>query len=63
MCAEQGRGKVIHTYQRHFVKWPTADYIDWPSNMITTCPAFTVMGLKEKDDAVRRLGGCTRSGA
>ena len=63
LCAEQGRGKVINTYQRRFAMWPTPDHIDWLSYMITSCPAFTIMKPEEREDAVLRLGACTRCGA
>ena len=31
LCAEQGRGKVTHTYQQRFARWPTPDHVGWPS--------------------------------
>ena len=60
LCAEQGRGNVIHTYQRRITKWPAPDHIDWPSWLITSCPAFTIMKPEEREDAVLRLGVCSR---
>ena len=61
LCAEQGGGKVIHTYRRRFAKWPTPDHIDWSSCRNTSCPAFTTMKHEEREDAVLRLGACTHT--
>ena len=63
LCAKKGCGKVIHTYRWRFAKWPTPDHINWPSCRITSCAAFTTMKPEEREDAVLRLGTCTRCGA
>ena len=51
---------MFHTYQRRITKWPTPDHIDWPSWLISSCPAFTIMKPEDREDAVRRLGVCSR---
>ena len=63
VCKEEGRPGEVHSYERSFTGWATPGTMQWPSFMITTCAAFTLLDPAGREAAMARLKACVRCGA
>ena len=63
VCKEEGRPGEVHSYERRFTGWATPGTMQWPSFMMTTCPAFAPLDPASRAAAMTRLKACIRCGA